>query len=104
MEPHRRLRFEGKIWSGSFGVSHWWPMVLAGAYGMDARKNLGRRGSALGGISHRRARVTADPHRPWSEYLGVRTMGKCALDQFALISVPCSAYGLVNWGTGAPDG
>jgi hypothetical protein len=80
------------------------PMVLAGAYGMDARKNPSRRRSALGGISHRQARVAADPHHPWSEYLGVRTMGKCALDQFALISVPCSAYGLVNWGTGAPDG
>jgi hypothetical protein len=58
----------------------------------------------MGGISHRRARIAADPPHPWSEYLDVLTTFKCALDQFALISVPCSAFGHAIWGTGAPGG
>jgi hypothetical protein len=37
------------------------PMVLAGAYEMDAQKNPGRWGSTMGGISHRQASIVLDP-------------------------------------------
>jgi hypothetical protein len=55
-------------------------------------------------IPHRSCSAAVGPYITVGGALCTLIPGKKTLDHFALISVPCSAYGHATWGTGAPVG